>query len=37
MRIGREVTNVKNDRETIHSYLCIPVIVDRENLNIVKG
>lgn len=32
-----DVNNIKNDRETIPSYLCIPVIVDRENLNIVKG
>ena len=32
-----DVTNIKNDKATIPSYLCIPVIVDRENLNIVKS
>lgn len=32
-----DVSNIKNDKVTIPSYLCIPVIVDRENLNIVKS
>lgn len=32
-----DVSNIKNDKATIPSYLCIPVIVDRENLNIVKS
>lgn len=31
-----DVTNIKNDLVTIPSYLCIPVIVDKENLGIVK-
>ena len=32
-----DVTNIRNDKITIPSYLCIPVIVDRENLDIVKN
>jgi putative multiple sugar transport system substrate-binding protein len=31
-----DVTNIKNDVSTIPSYLCIPMIVDRENISIVK-
>ena len=31
-----DVTNIKNDVMTIPAYLCIPMIVDRENINIVK-
>ena len=31
-----DVTNIKNDVMTIPSYLCIPLIVDKENLSIVK-
>ena len=31
-----DVTNIKNDMMTIPSYLCIPMIVDIENINIVK-
>lgn len=32
-----DVTNIKNDKMTIPSYLCIPLIVDKENINIVKN
>lgn len=31
-----DVTNIKNDVMTVPSYLCIPMIVDRENIGIVK-
>jgi len=31
-----DVTNIRNDVMTVPSYLCIPMIVDRENINIVK-
>lgn len=31
-----DVTNIKNDVMTVPSYLCIPMIVDAENINIVK-
>ena len=31
-----DVTNIKNDVMTIPSYLCIPMIVDKENISIVK-
>lgn len=31
-----DVTNIKNDRMTVPSYLCIPMIVDIGNINIVK-
>ncbi len=31
-----DATNIKNDVMTVPSYLCIPVIVDRENVDIVK-
>ena len=31
-----DVTNIKNDVATIPSYLCIPMIVDIENIGIVK-
>lgn len=31
-----DVTNIKNDVMTIPSYLCIPMIVDKENIGIVK-
>ena len=31
-----DVTNIKNDVMTIPSYLCIPIIVDKENIGIVK-
>ena len=32
-----DVTNIKNDRMTVPSYLCIPMIVDIENISIVKN
>ena len=32
-----DVTNIKNDVMTIPSYLCIPMIVDKENIGIVKN
>lgn len=32
-----DVTNIKNDMMTIPSYLCIPLIVDQENISIVKN
>lgn len=31
-----DVQNIKNDMKTIPSYLCIPVIVDKENTDVVK-
>ena len=31
-----DVQNIKNDVKTIPSYLCIPVIVDKENTDVVK-
>lgn len=31
-----DVTNIKNDLITVPSYLCIPMIVDKENIDIVK-
>ena len=31
-----DVTNIKNDVMTIPSYLCIPMIIDKENVGIVK-
>ena len=31
-----DVTNIKNDVMIIPSYLCIPMIVDKENITIVK-
>lgn len=31
-----DVTNIKNDVMTVPSYLCIPMIVDSSNINIVK-
>lgn len=31
-----DVTNIRNDVMTVHSYLCIPMIVDKENIGIVK-
>lgn len=31
-----DVTNIKNDVMTVPSYLCIPMIVDIENIDIVK-
>ena len=31
-----DVTNIRNDVMTVPSYLCIPMIVDRENIGIVK-
>lgn len=31
-----DVTNIRNDVMTVPSYLCIPMIVDRENIDIVK-
>ena len=31
-----DVTNIKNDVMTVPSYLCIPMIVDIGNINIVK-
>lgn len=31
-----DVTNIKNDVMTIPAYLCIPMIVDKENIGIVK-
>ena len=31
-----DVTNIKNDVMTIPAYLCIPLIVDKENIGIVK-
>ena len=31
-----DVTHIKNDVMTIPSYLCIPMIVDKENIGIVK-
>ena len=32
-----DVTNIKNDMVTIPSYLCIPMIVDIENIDVVKN
>ena len=32
-----DITNIKNDKMTIPSYLCIPLIVDKENIGIVKN
>ena len=32
-----DVTNIKNDMVTIPSYLCIPMIVDIENIGVVKN
>ena len=32
-----DVTNIKNDVATVPSYLCIPLIVDIENIDIVKN
>ncbi|MBR3747836.1 MAG: sugar-binding protein [Selenomonadaceae bacterium] len=32
-----DVTNIKNDVMTVPSYLCIPMIVDKENIDIVKN
>jgi len=31
-----DMTNIKNDVMTVPSYLCIPMIVDKENIGIVK-
>lgn len=31
-----DVTDIKNDVMTVPSYLCIPMIVDKENIDIVK-
>ena len=31
-----DVQNIKNDVKTIPSYLCIPAIVDKENIDVVK-
>lgn len=31
-----DVTNIRNDVMTVSSYLCIPMIVDKENIGIVK-
>ncbi|MBO4780034.1 MAG: substrate-binding domain-containing protein, partial [Selenomonadaceae bacterium] len=31
-----DVTNIRNDVMTVPSYLCIPMIVDSGNINIVK-
>lgn len=31
-----DVTNIRNDVMTVPSYLCIPMIVDQENIGIVK-
>ena len=31
-----DVQNIKNDVKTIPSYLCIPVIVDKDNIDTVK-
>lgn len=31
-----DVTNIRNDVMTVPSYLCIPMIVDASNINIVK-
>lgn len=31
-----DVTNIKNDVRTVPAYLCIPMIVDQENIGIVK-
>lgn len=31
-----DVTNIRNDVMTVPSYLCIPIIVDKENISIVK-
>ena len=31
-----DVTNIRNDVKTIPSYLCIPIIVDSTNVDIVK-
>lgn len=31
-----DVTNIKNDVMTVPSYLCIPMIIDQENIGIVK-
>lgn len=31
-----DVTNIGNDVMTVPSYLCIPIIVDKENIGIVK-
>ena len=31
-----DVTNIKNDVMTVPSYLCIPMIIDKENVGIVK-
>ncbi len=31
-----DVTNIKNDVMTVPSYLCIPMIIDSTNVNIVK-
>ena len=32
-----DVTNIRNDVMTVPSYLCIPIIVDNENIAIVKN
>ena len=32
-----DMTNIRNDVMTVPSYLCIPMIVDRENIGIVKN
>lgn len=31
-----DVTNIRNDKMTVPSYLCIPVIVDKTNIGMVK-
>lgn len=31
-----DITNIRNDVMTVPSYLCIPMIVDKENISIVK-
>lgn len=31
-----DVTNIRNDVMTVPSYLCIPLIIDRENIGVVK-
>lgn len=31
-----DVTNIKNDKMTVPSYLCTPIIVDISNINIVR-
>ena len=31
-----DVQNIKNDVKTIPSYLCIPAIVDKDNIDVVK-